>query len=240
MAYTSRELIIDAWYLSGIVARDLQTVDGSQIDDGLELLNDFLSIKNSDTGLIPYYRVVQGNFVTGQELYFIPGLTRIDSLTFFLTNPNQTNPVRYSMREVTREEYFATGRVENVKTLPYQWHLERVFGGSNLRVYYAPNQDYPYELVGKYQLEETVLNQDLSLIYDRDYRTYLKYGLAQYMCEYYSIIFPPLSAKKLAEIENNLRDKSPMDLTMRKLEYFPAQSGLSYAQANIGRGFTRP
>lgn len=238
MAYTSQQLISNAWYLSGIVSRELETVTGSQIDDGLFRLNGFLAMKSADTGLIPYYQVVNGNFITGQELYYFPNLTHIESLTFYLESPNLTNSVRYSMQEATREQYFATGRVENIETLPYQWHLERVFGGANLRVYYLPQQDYPYQLVGKYQLLQTVLNQDLSLVYDQFYIEYLMYGLAQYLCEWYNIIPPPFVVKQLAAFENSIRETSPMDLTIRKMQYFSSQAGLSYSQANIGRGFT--
>lgn len=238
MAYTSQKLISEAWYLSGIVSRELETVSGSQIDDGLFRLNGFLAMKSADTGLIPYYQVVDGNFIAGQELYYIPNLIHIESLTFYLSSPSDPNSVRYSMQEATREQYFATGRVENITTLPYQWHLERVLGGSNLRVYYEPQEDYPYQLVGKYILNQTVLNQDLSLIYDPFYIEYLLYGLAQYLCEWYNVVPPPFVVKQLAAFENSIRDTSPMDLTMRKLEYFSSQSGLTYAQSNIGKGFT--
>ena len=240
MAYTTQELITQAWYTSGIVARDLQTLTDGQLEDGLNQLNDLLAMKAADLGLIPYYQVVNGNFIAGQEIYFIPNLTHIESLTFYLESPDLTNSVRYSMREVTREEYFATGRVEHIETLPYQWHLERVYGGANLYIYYPPQLNYPYQLVGKYELNSTVLNQDLSLIYDRFYLVYLRYALAEYLCEWYNVIFPPKSEMKLRSIENSIRDTSPMDLTMRKLEYFPTQTGLSYAQANIGKGFVKP
>lgn len=238
MAYTSQKLINEAWYLSGIVSRELETVSGSQIDDGLFRLNGFLAMKSADTGLIPYYEVVNGNFITGQELYYFPNLTHIETLTFYLENPNDANSVRYSMQEATREQYFATGRVEQIETLPYQWHLERVFGGANLRVYYLPQQDYPFQLVGKFQLQQTVLNQDLSLIYDPFYIEYLLYGLAQYLCEWYNVVPPPFVVKQLTAFENSIRDTSPMDLTIRKMQYFSSQSGISYGQANIGRGFT--
>jgi hypothetical protein len=240
MAYTTQQLIVDAWYLSGIVARDLETVGGSQIDDGLYRLNGFLAIKSANMGMIPYYQVVNDNFIAGQEKYFIPNLIHIESLTFFLDQPNSGAPVRFSMEEVTRQQYFATGRIENIKTLPYQWHLERVYGGSNLYIYYPPQENYAYELVGKYNLDQTVLNQDLSLFYDRYYIEYLTYGLAQYLCEFYNVLPPPSVLKQLMDFENNIRDTSPMDLTMRKLEYFPSQSSITYAQANIGGGFTRP
>ncbi|MEY4767870.1 MAG: hypothetical protein RL637_509, partial [Pseudomonadota bacterium] len=59
---------------------------------------------------------------------------------------------------------------------------------------------------------------DLSLFYDRDYLLYLRYGLADTLCDFYN---HPFSAKgKLKEIETKLRDLSPLDLTMEKNSLF--------------------
>jgi hypothetical protein len=237
--YTTQKLITESFYLSNIVSRDLETISQSQLQDGLFRLNGFLAMKGANTKLIPYYRVVQDNFIAGQEKYFIPGLVEIETLTFFLPNANNTNSVRFPMWERTRYDYFGSARAEQIKALPYQWELERVYGGANLYIYNLPQQDYPYELVGKYLLTQTVLNQDLSVVYDDFYIEYLLYGLAKYLCGYYDIDPPRHVEQQLKEMENYLRTLSPMDLSMRKLQAFTAQPGPDYAQANIGRGFTR-
>lgn len=116
--------------------------------------------------------------------------------------------------------------------------MERVFGGADLYVYYLPLENYAYQLVGKFQLQQTGLFQDLSQIYDNFYIEYLTYGLAVYLCQWYNTVPPLHIVKQLESFENIIRDTSPMDLTMRKLEYFSRQPGTNYAQANIGRGFT--
>jgi len=72
MPYTSQMLITNAYYLSGIVSRGLETVTNEQLNDGLFRLNSFLAMKSADTGLIPYYQVVNGNFIAGQQQYFFP------------------------------------------------------------------------------------------------------------------------------------------------------------------------
>src|ERR1041385_9124834 len=119
MAFTSRQLITQAYYLTGIVSRGQQTSSDQYISDGLDRLNAFLAVKSADIGMIPYYRELIFNAVAGQEVYFIPGLTEIETFTFNI------GPVRYSTMEQTREMYFATGRVDNIQSLPYSWHLER-------------------------------------------------------------------------------------------------------------------
>jgi len=142
------------------------------------------------------------------------------------------------MVEVTRQVQFGAGRVENIQTLPYQWHMERVYGGANVYIYYAPLDNYAFIMSAKFSLMSTVLNQDLSLIYDQFYIDYIMYGLAEYLCEWYQVVPPPFVYKQLQAFENHIRDTSPMDLTMRKMEYFTQHTGIQYADANIGHGFT--
>lgn len=241
MAFTTAQLIIESYYLSGIVSRDFQSVSGSQINDGLDRLNDFITIKGADTKLIPYFSVVNGNFIIGQEIYFIPNLVSIDTLTFFLPNPSSAkSSIRFQMENLSREEYFAVPRAENIETLPYTWHLERTYGGSNLYVYFLPNQPYLYQLTGKFALLNTTLNQDLSLIYDEWYIAYLKYGLAIYLCEWRSVGVPASVRNTYDYMEQKLTTLSPMDFTHRKLEYFASGGGLNWGDVNYGKGWRKP
>ena len=51
--------------------------------------------------------------------YFVPNLIQVDTLVFFL------NSIRFSMDFNKRNNYFGSNRVQNIKTLPYQWYFER-------------------------------------------------------------------------------------------------------------------
>src|ERR1700679_2338430 len=110
MAYTALELITNAYYLSGIVSRQLQTVSGQQISDGLYLLNALLAVKTADKRLIPYYTTYSQNLI------------EIETMSFNLNN------VRYAMNNVPRRKYFGQPRVNNIDTLPFSWHMERALG----------------------------------------------------------------------------------------------------------------
>lgn len=236
MIYTAQELVTEAFFLSQIVSKDFQTVSDPQLQTGLNRLNGFIGNKGAKTKMIPFYQVVNGNFIAGQEVYFIPNLVHIETLTFFLLNVDETNSVRFEMSEETRYRYFATGRAENVKSLPYQWHLERVYGGSNLYVYFLPQENYPYQMNAKFLLDSVALNQDLSLIFERSYIEYMLYGLAVLLCEYYDVM-PPISViQQFKDYESDLMTQSPIDLTMRKISSFGGGVGLLYADANMGKG----
>src|SRR6185503_20230450 len=160
MAYLTSTLITRAYYLSGVVARLLQTVDSAQLSDGLYLLNAFLDFKSSDLRLIPYFQRTTFNTVGGQESYFIENLNYVDSLTFNIGD------VRYSLNEMSRKEYFSTPRIDNVESLPFSYRTERELGGTRIYLYFVPADIYTMKISGKYNLTEVTLNQDLSTTYD--------------------------------------------------------------------------
>lgn len=227
MAYTSLTLITRAYYLSGVVARDLQTVTGSQISDGLFLLNALLGFKGTDLRLIPYFQEYDFPAVIGQEMYFIPGLDYVDSMTFNI------GVVRYSMYDMTRKEYFATPRVDNIESLPFSYRVERTLNGSNVYLYFVPADTYTMKIYGKFKLSDVTLNQDLLLTYDTYYIEYLRYALAEYICSDYGVTFADQSRAKYMEIQKKLMDVSPPDLVIQKQTYFNKGPAIDWQFVNI-------
>jgi hypothetical protein len=141
MAFLAREVISEGYYVSGIVARSLETVDGQQASDGLSLLNRVLSQQAVTARFIPYYQTYEFNGVIGQELYFIENLLEADVITFNIGS------TRFPTREITRKKYFGSARADNVNSLPLSWEQERTKGGTNLRFYFKPNTTYPFKLI---------------------------------------------------------------------------------------------
>jgi len=236
MSYTARKLITKAFFLSGVASRSLQTISADQLTEGLELLNALLAFKTAQQRLIPYYEEYSLTAVLGQEKYFIPGLISVETLTFYIGS------IRFQMNEQQRKQYFGSPRVDNVNTLPYNWHTERVVGGSDLYIYFTPNTTYPLKIWGKFGLDSiTSENTDLSLIYDQFYIEYLRYALAEYICADYNITFQPQSQQKLNELESMLTDISPMDLSIKKISSFSSEGahGDIYLDANLAHGWRR-
>jgi hypothetical protein len=238
MPTTTRELITKSWYLSSIVARDIQTVEGSKLLDGLDLLNSLLAFKTADQAKIPYYDKFTFTAITdsipgtNNEKYFIPGLIECETLTFTI------GTVRYSMSPLERKNYFGRPRANNVASLPYCYHIERCLGGSNLFMYYLPSTTYPFEMYGSFSLNSVTIDQDLSLTLDKFYIEYLRYLLAAYMCEYYEIDFPNSARARLEEYENLMIDISPQDFSLQKLTTLSARRRPGfYGMANLGVGY---
>jgi len=248
MAYLAQTLITRSWFLSGIVSRNLQSVTGDQIQDGLDMLNSLLDFKQIDTSLIPYWQYIQLNAVVNQEYYFLPFVAEIESLTFNL------NVVRYPMNYVTRRNYYGSARVDNIDTLPYSWNYNRALGGGNLALYFLPSQTFPLKMMAKIFLTDVTLQTDLTNIseivpytfinssnqgYDTGYIEYLRYELANYMCSEYGILFNPESAKILQSMRRTLMYVSPPDLSIVKTTVLASngQTGFNYGDVNIGRGW---
>jgi len=227
MPYSARELIIDSYYLSGIVGKNYEFTTGDEINDGLTILNDFLGIKGADIKHIPYYTVYDGVFIINQAVYYIPNLVEMESMTFFLQNPASPgqSSIRFQMNEQTREQYFAPPRAEHISTLPLTWHMERTTSGTNVHVYFLPNQAYKFQIVGKFSLSQTSLNQDLSTVYDDWYLRYLKYALAIWLCNFRTVTPSSLLKEIYEEMSQQLADVSPIDFTLRKQNYFGQSIG---------------
>lgn len=219
MAYTALQLITRAYYLSGVVSRDLEVPTGGQIDDGLYLLNSILDFKRSDVRLIPYYTEYFFDTVAAQEMYYIPNLLDVDTFTFNIGD------VRYPMQDLTRKQYFAGPRVDNIETLPFSYRCERVLDGMNVYLYFVPDTVYNMRIWGKFALTEVTLVTDMTVYYDTYYIEWLRYALAEYICAEFGSTFPDESKMKLAEMTKKLMDVSPKDLLCNKQSYFTNNTG---------------
>jgi hypothetical protein len=261
MAYTSNNLISDAYFTSGILARELETVSGTQFSDGLNFLNEVIALNKVSNKLIPYDSVYQFDSVIGQEVYLFADLLEINTLTYIKDN------VRYSMERMSQQDYLQPSRAEDINSLPTKYYYEREFVANNnsastnpnipaggagipvgdrkygtggkLYMYFRPDQVYPFTINGKSALAEVTLAEDLLLRLDRFYITYLKYALAERLCAEYNFEVPPMLAKQLARYQNLIAgNSSKMDLSLQKTSWvgdLEAQSYFGYA--NLGTGW---
>lgn len=208
MSYFVQELITDAFYLANILARGHETLSGQQQTDGLTALNDMIALSDVDTGLIPYFQKYDFQLVANETDYFIDNLVAIETFTFF------KNGLRYASSEQGRSKFYGSSRPLEIRSLPFNWHAEREKGGTTLSVFFTPEENYDAQIWGKFGLDDPVLNQDLELIYDRFYITYMKYALARFISDYYQQTLPPGIERRYQEIVNKMREPSPVDFDL--------------------------
>lgn len=258
MAYTAQQLITRSWFLSGIVARNLQVPTGDQISDGLQMLNDLLNFKQIETDLIPYWQYITFEAVPGQEFYFLPYVAAIETSTFNI------GVVRYPMVSTSRTNYFGSSRVDNIETLPFSWNYERGVGGGTFGMYFIPDQNYVMKMKAKIFLFDVSLTTDLQDVtasfnntynvdtyteyafinngiqgYDTAYIEYLRYALARYMCSEYGVQFNPESERIFQSYSRKLMYMDPPDLSLKKSSVLSANSlpGYNWGDVNIGKGY---
>lgn len=235
MAYMTNQLIASSYYGAGVVSREFETVSGTQESDGLTWLNNIITEKNVDAAMIPYETTYNANFVIGQEIYPIPNLIQIDTLVFFL------DQVRYAMKYEKRNAYFGSSRVENINTLPFQWYFERQFGGGNLYIYFTPDQNYPMEIHGIFNLSSVTLGQDLSLTFDEFYITYLHFALIDRICAEYAYTTPDNILRQLGKYEAFIAKNSRiLDMRLAKTSTLQKRGSISYGFINLGHGWVKP
>lgn len=227
MTSTVAELITNAYFLSGKVARDYETPSGSEISDGLRWLNAIIAFKTANNRLIPYYSIYEDVTEVGVDEYFIPNLISVQTFTFNL------GVVRFATYNSSRKTFFGTSRVDDTQNLPFECHFERCVGGSNLFLYFRPNGVYPIRIVGKFSLDSVTIGQDLEETMDAFYRDYLLYALGQRICQENSISFSPECVQQLKSYEQLITDISPRDLTVGKISTLDKQRGIDWAYVNF-------
>ena len=277
MVYTVTQLVTDAFHTSGIVGEEFETVSGEQQNKGFRLLNSLLAKKTADKSGIPYFIEYNSYFVIGQEQYVIPGLISVDTLTFFIDNPPAVPPpvpppyattpvpsitgagnqVRYAMRQVDRKIYWATPRANQIMSLPYQYTVERQFGGStntqpgvlpnplggaSIYVYFLPVQAYQFQLWGLFSLNSVTMGQDLSLTLDQFYIDFLMYELAERLCADYDYSMPEGAAHQLEEYQMIIdKREQRLDLNHQSISALSQTTdGVNYAWANLSTGWNVP
>lgn len=231
MAYTARQLITQSWYLSGIVSQEFESEDSIETVTGLNLLNSLLALKTVDKGKITYYTTYEFDSVAGQETYFIPNLVSIDTLTFTFSE------LRWGMQELSRDKYFGYSRPQNIQSIPSTYNYELILGGANISLYFIPNLVYTFQLVGKFSLAQVTLDTDLSTMLATFYIEYLRYALAQYMCQQRNIQFRDQNEKMLMRLESLMVDVAPLDLSLKKISAFSGGAGPNWGIINLSHGW---
>lgn len=192
--------------------------------------------EQSNTGkYLIYYTHYLFDAIIGQEMYFIPGGVVLETATFNIDS------VRYQMNLDNRRHYFGAPRVDNIQALPFNWYWETVLGGINLYMYFLPQQAFPIKLTGKFYIPPlTDQSFDFDTLLDPFYQSYLIHLLAERLCSWYGVSAPVSVINQIRGFKNQLADRNYIDLTISKISTYSTQDAMTYAQANIGKGWSAP
>ncbi len=232
MAYLASNLIADSYYLSGIVSREFETPTGTQMSDGLRLLNNVLQDRTVNEATIPYTEKLLLTAVPGTPEYFIPNCIDIDVFVFYI------NTLRYQTQNQQRTEFRGSFRATDIQSLPWNWNFERKLNGGTLSLYFEPDTAYPLEIWGSFRLASVTEFQNLSLTLDEFYTNFLQFLLAQRLCQFNSYKVPTDVAMQLESYFKWIGNNSNiMDLRMQKLSSLSGGGAINYAYVNLGTGW---
>lgn len=228
------QIVTNAYVLSGIVGRGLNSVSAQQSSDGIMLLNLLLAKMVLNPDYIPYYTTVMVNSVQGQEKYFLENVAEISTVTFLLNN------VRYALTPDNRKHYYGASRANNISSLPFDVFWERTNGGSNVYFYFFPSQSLVFNINCKLFLSPVTLDTELNNTYDLAYQDYITYLLAQRICQWNKISVNPEIKDMLKDFQQQISNINPKDFTCQKTYSLSKGQSLTYADVNFGRGWTTP
>ena len=232
MAQLTSDLISEAYYLSSIVSREFETPTGSQMSDGLRLLNEVIAERTIDDGTIPYTDTLSFPAIPAQASYFIPNLIDIEVFVFFL------NSLRFQTTNQQRDQFFGSTRAMEINSLPWDWNFERGLNGGTLTLYFIPDQAYPLEIRGLFRLQSVTEFQDLSLTLDTFYQTFLKYLLVDRLCQFNSFKVPVDVANQLKKYFQWIENRTNIiDLRTRKLSSLSGTGCINYGLVNLSGGW---
>ena len=232
MAYLTSQLITDAYYTSSIVSREFETVTGSQLSDGLRLLNEVIADRTIDNGTIPYTAKLEFNAVIGQASYALAGLIDVDVFVFYI------NGIRFETQEQQLNEFHGSNRATDINSLPFNWNVNRGLNGSTLYLYFVPDTTYPLEIWGKFRLLAVTEFQDLDLTLDTFYQNFLKYLLIKRLCQYNSFKVPADVQKQLDNYNQWITNTTnEMDLRTQTWSSLSGGAAINYGVVNLSNGY---
>jgi hypothetical protein len=209
----TRQLITNAYYLAGIIWIDGEIPTGQQINTGLNLLNGILGETSLDAVYISYFTHQQFVGVVGQEIYNIPGLIELSTMTFNIQD------VRYQMTRMSINQYNGLARVNNLNSLPDRYYVERALNSSNIYVYPFPNQPYVFNMTGKFMVVPVTLDQVIDNTYDAYYCKWLTYRLGWELCQLYEKQMNPDAKTMLDGLERRINKNVGTDLSINKFSF---------------------
>lgn len=223
------ELITRAWYQSGIVAREFETVSDAETADGLMLLNRLINRSAIEPELISYQGHLEVTCVPDQEEYFVKGLVSVREMTF------NDGEIRFPMARYTTKRYFSTGRVDNISSLPFHFYFERFLNGGKIYLYFLPDRNYTLNITGKVVLTELSISDNLDA-YDAWFHDYLIFLLARECCLWRKRPVPLEVNTEIERYKMLIKNVSPADLSINKSNMFKNNT-MDWAEYNLGRGW---
>lgn len=178
---TTNQLIIDAHRLANIYAEDEEPT-APQMQRGLDYINETLDSLSGNGIQIPYTNTVTFNTQAGKDTYTFSREVGADVNTnkiIEITDVYLTyGDVRFPMEKIEHDQAYQLVRYPTAKTRPTQVFMQNTNFGTELVLFYNPDDVYPITVRGKQVLDNVALGADLTNV-PPNYRKFLRYALGR-------------------------------------------------------------
>lgn len=246
MAYPIRQLIIEAYYLSGLVSRETETVSGEELEEGRHYLNIILSNNTINGERIIYSQSTKGTLNISSNTIYVPKLFCVQTITLYNGN------IRYPLTRLDRDQFYGTSSIHALESIPVYYHEElsilpldltenQPTEGMRINVYPCANTNYEYVIHGKFGFDEIKpenLSDDALKLWAYYYINYLTLSLAKRLNATTDIAFPVATQELLKSVEQELCSKNTKDYSMKIMNPFGFnESSSCFPLVNLGTGY---
>lgn len=220
---TTNDVIVNSLYLLGELGVG-ETPDAFMLSTGLDLLNELLDKFSSDSIYIPFLTTINHVFTVGKATYSISDMVTADitadrvvdlSLANYTVPATGSTNLIYPMRIINKATYYGVVRQNNLLARPGFIFLDKQALESNITVYPAPDQPYPFSIQVKCMINDLVAQETLGEL-PPNYYGFLKYALARKFLAYYpSGNWPQTNEDEYQDYYQTLKNANETDVTIR-------------------------
>lgn len=199
------ELITRAYIEANVISAEFETASEQQTSNALYLLNVCLSESQINGNFIPFETHTTITCVPGQQEYSLTDVVEVRQITFL------DGDVRFNMICDSQYRFFGSMRVDEIRSLPFHYYVERCVGGSNLYLYFLPDQAYTLQLLVKKSITQLTIADNLDQ-FDLFFIDYLTHLLAQRLCIEAGQVFRSDLKDLMNKYETKMKQLTPLRL----------------------------
>lgn len=180
MAITVRELLVRAFYLTGIFSPQTKPIE-HELDEALFSLNELLDANSGDSLLVPFWKKLTFTLTPGVDSYTVgPSGAMITSnkiIDIVSANLIRQN-VAYPLTVIESEELYDNSRYLLNQSMPGYIMLQNAASVSTVQFYPSPSLADTVLLIAKFTLSDLKLDDLLTELPDY-YLRYLRFALGK-------------------------------------------------------------
>lgn len=214
---TINDLILEA-YIFAVVISPEEYLSGSQMQLGLDFLNETIAQWSGSGSLIYATNTISFNLTPNQSVYQLGRFTGADIVTDKLVEVFdayiQIEYARYPLTVIDHDEAYGITRYVNSPTIPSALYVQGTNIGSELTFFNPPDKAYSTTIRAQQEIQSFSLGEEITNI-PRHFHKLLRYVLARELAWFHANdTWKPEKEKELDNLLNDARSSSDADYSL--------------------------